>query len=72
MNNKYFLYTIIGGSIKPQKKEEECVQLEMHFEEQAETKTEEKVEEKKEEKVGGRRKRAVRKAAMRKASRNKK
>ena len=57
---------------KPQKKEEECVQLEMHFEEQAETKTEEKVEEKKEEKVGGRRKRAVRKAAMRKASRNKK
>ena len=57
---------------KPQKKEEECVQLEMHFEEQAETKSEEKVEEKKEEKVGGRRKRAVRKAAMRKASRNKK
>ena len=43
-----------------------------HFEEQAETKSEEKVEEKKEEKVGGRRKRAVRKAAMRKASRNKK
>lgn len=62
------------------KKEEECVQLEMHFEEPAETKAEEKVEEKaeekpeekKEEKAGGRRKRAARKAAMRKASHNKK
>ena len=62
------------------KKEEECVQLEMHFEETAETKAEEKVEEKteekpeekKEEKAGGRRKRAARKAAMRKASHNKK
>ena len=62
------------------KKEEECVQLEMHFEEPAETKaeekveekTEEKTEEKKEEKAGGRRKRAARKAAMRKASHNKK
>ena len=61
-------------------KKEECVQLEMHFEEPAETKAEEKVEakteekpeEKKEEKVGGRRKRAARKAAMRKASHNKK
>lgn len=62
------------------KKEEECVQLEMHFEEPSETKAEEKVEEKteekpeekKEEKAGGRRKRAARKAAMRKASHNKK
>ena len=36
------------------------------------TKTEAKVEEKKEVKVGGRSKCAVRKAAMRKASRNKK
>ena len=58
------------------KKEEECVQLEMHFEETAETKAEEKVEEKveekKEEKAGGRRKLAARKAAMRKASHNKK
>lgn len=54
------------------KKEEECVQLEMHFEEPAETKAEEKPEEKKEEKAGGRRKRAARKAAMRKASHNKK
>lgn len=62
------------------KKEEECVQLEMHFEEPAEKKAEEKVEakteekpeEKKEEKAGGRRKRAARKAAMRKASHNKK
>lgn len=54
------------------KKKEECVQLEMHFEEPAETKAEEKVEEKKEEKAGGRRKRAARKAAMRKASHNKK
>lgn len=53
------------------KKEEECVQLEMHFEE-PEEKTEEKPEEKKEEKAGGRRKRAARKAAMRKASHNKK
>lgn len=53
-------------------KKEECVQLEMHFEEPAETKAEEKVEEKKEEKAGGRRKRAARKAAMRKASHNKK
>lgn len=57
---------------EPAKKEEECVQLEMHFEEPAETKAEEKVEEKKEEKAGGRRKRAARKAAMRKASHNKK
>lgn len=65
---------------EPAKKEEECVQLEMHFEEPAEKKAEEKVEakteekpeEKKEEKAGGRRKRAVRKAAMRKASHNKK
>ena len=62
------------------KKEEECVQLEMHFEkpaekkaeEKVEAKTEEKPEEKKEEKAGGRRKRAARKAAMRKASHNKK
>lgn len=61
-------------------KKEECVQLEMHFEEPSETKAEEKVEEKteekpeekKEEKAGGRRKRAARKAAMRKASHNKK
>ncbi len=61
---------------EPAKKKEECVQLEMHFEETAETKAEEKVEEKveekKEEKAGGRRKRAARKAAMRKASHNKK
>ena len=65
---------------EPAKKEEECVQLEMHFEEPAEKKAEEKVEakteekpeEKKEEKAGGRRKRAARKAAMRKASHNKK
>lgn len=57
---------------EPAKKEEECVQLEMHFEEPAETKAEEKVVEKKEEKAGGRRKRAARKAAMRKASHNKK
>ena len=57
---------------EPAKKKEECVQLEMHFEEPAETKAEEKVEEKKEEKAGGRRKRAARKAAMRKASHNKK
>lgn len=65
---------------EPEKKEEECVQLEMHFEEPAEKKAEEKVEakteekpeEKKEEKAGGRRKRAARKAAMRKASHNKK
>ena len=64
---------------EPAKKEEECVQLEMHFEEpeekaeeKPEEKTEEKPEEKKEEKAGGRRKRAVRKAAMRKASHNKK
>lgn len=57
---------------EPAKKEEECVQLEMHFEEPAETKAEEKPEEKKEEKAGGRRKRAARKAAMRKASHNKK
>ena len=57
---------------EPTKKKEECVQLEMHFEEPAETKAEEKVEEKKEEKAGGRRKRAARKAAMRKASHNKK
>lgn len=65
---------------EPAKKEEECVQLEMHFEEPSETKAEEKVEEKteekpeekKEEKAGGRRKRAARKAAMRKASHNKK
>ena len=55
---------------EPAKKKEECVQLEMHFEEPAETKAEEKVEEKKEEKAGGRRKRAARKAAMRKASHN--
>ena len=57
---------------EPAKKKEECVQLEMHFEEPAETKAEEKVEEKKEEKAGGRRKRPARKAAMRKASHNKK
>lgn len=57
---------------EPAKKEEECVQLEMHFEEPAEIKAEEKPEEKKEEKAGGRRKRAARKAAMRKASHNKK
>lgn len=64
---------------EPAKKEEECVQLEMHFEEpeekaeeKPEEKTEEKPEEKKEEKAGGRRKRAARKAAMRKASHNKK
>ena len=57
---------------EPAKKKEECVQLEMHFEEPAETKAEEKVEEKEEEKAGGRRKRAARKAAMRKASHNKK
>lgn len=57
---------------EPAKKKEECVQLEMHFEEAAEKKAEEKVEEKKEEKAGGRRKRAARKAAMRKASHNKK
>ena len=41
-------------------------------EEKVEEKTEEKPEEKKEEKAGGRRKRAARKAAMRKASHNKK
>lgn len=64
---------------EPAKKEEECVQLEMHFEEpeekaeeKVEEKTEEKPEDKKEEKAGGRRKRAARKAAMRKASHNKK
>lgn len=64
---------------EPAKKEEECVQLEMHFEEpeekaeeKPEEKTEEKPEDKKEEKAGGRRKRAARKAAMRKASHNKK
>ena len=65
---------------EPAKKEQECEQSEMQFEEPSETKAEEKVEEKteekpeekKEEKAGGRRKRAARKAAMRKASHNKK